>query len=211
MRAYRVTTPLQSTRLSLFHPKKRDENNGKIVMIYPGTFNWHQGLDIAIKAFNVIRAEIPEAEFHIYGTGGQKDHLITLVQDLGLQDNVFIKGFLPLDKIAEVMATADIGLVPKRNDSFGGEAFSTKILEFMSLGIPIIVSRTKIDAHYFNDSVVKFFVPEDVNDLADSMLTMIKNEDLRKNLGKNALKFVEDFCWETRKLEYLGLAERLTG
>jgi glycosyltransferase involved in cell wall biosynthesis len=194
----------------LFYPRPGKKKNGKIVMMYPGTLNWHQGLDIAIKAFNVIRAKIPEVEFHIYGTGGQKDHLITLVQDLGLQDSVFIKGFLPLDKIAEVMATADIGLVPKRNDSFGGEAFSTKIFEFMSLGIPTIVSRAKIDTYYFSDSVVKFFVPEDVNDLADSMLTMIKNEDLRKNLAKNALKFVEDFCWETRKLEYLGLADRLT-
>jgi len=206
----KCSTVLNYPDPSLFHLRQRDENNGKIVMMYPGTLNWHQGVDIAIKAFNVIRAKIPEAEFHIYGTGGQKDHLITLVQDLGLQDSVFIKGFLPLDKIAKVMATADIGLVPKRNDPFGGEAFSTKIFEFMSLGIPTIVSRTKIDTYYFNDSVVKFFVPEDVNDLADSMLTMIKNEDLRKNLAKNALKFVEDFCWETRKLEYLGLADRLT-
>ena len=108
------------------------------------------------------------------------------------------------------MATADIGLVPKRNDSFGGEAFSTKILEFMSLGVPIIVSRTKIDTYYFNDSVVKFFVPDDVNDLADSMLKMSKDQNLRKNLAENALKFVEDFGWEKRKEDYLGLADRLT-
>ena len=37
----------------------------------------------------------------------------------------------------------------------------------MSLGIPVIVSRTKIDNYYFNDYVVKFFRPEDEMDLAE--------------------------------------------
>ena len=55
------------------------------------------------------------------------------------------------------MANADIGIVPKRNDSFGNEAFSTKILEFMSLSIPVVISSTRIDRHYFNDTVVRFF------------------------------------------------------
>ena len=196
---------------SLFHLQPREEGNGKVLLIYPGSLGWHQGLDIAIKAFHVIRDDAPEAEFHIYGTGGEKDSLSTLVLELGLQDRVFIKPSLPLDKIVKVMAAADIGVVPKRNDPFGGEAFSTKILEFMSLGVPVIVSRTRIDTHYFNDSVVKFFTPDDVGDLADSMLRMVKDQGMRKNLSENALKFVVDFSWENRKWEYLGLVDRLTG
>jgi len=193
----------------LFHLRPREEGNGKILLIYPGSLGWHQGLDIAIKAFHRIRDDAPEAEFHIYGTGGKKDSLATLVQELGLQDRVFIKPSLPLDKIVKVMAAADIGVVPKRNDPFGGEAFSTKILEFMSLGVPVIVSRTKIDTYYFNDSVVKFFTPDDVKDLADSMLNMVKDRGMRKNLADNALKFVVDFSWEKRKWEYLDLVDRL--
>jgi glycosyltransferase involved in cell wall biosynthesis len=168
-------------------------------------------LDIAIKAFHVIRDDAPEAEFHIYGAGGEKGSLAGLVKELGLQDRVFIKPSLPLEKIVKVMAAADIGVVPKRNDPFGGEAFSTKILEFMSLGVPVIVSRTRIDTYYFNDTVVKFFAPDDVMDLAKSMLNMVKDRGMRKNLVDNALKFVEDFSWDKRKWEYLGLADRLTG
>jgi glycosyltransferase involved in cell wall biosynthesis len=195
----------------LFHLHPREEGNGKILLIYPGSLGWHQGLDIAIKAFHVIRDDAPEAEFHIYGAGGEKGSLAGLVKELGLQDRVFIKPSLPLEKIVKVMAAADIGVVPKRNDPFGGEAFSTKILEFMSLGVPVIVSRTRIDTYYFNDSVVKFFAPDDVMDLAKSMLNMVKDRGMRKNLVDNALKFVEDFSWDKRKWEYLGLADRLTG
>jgi glycosyltransferase involved in cell wall biosynthesis len=116
---------------------------------------------------------------------------------------------MPIDQIAEVMANSDLGIIPKKNDPFGGEAFSTKTLEFMSLGIPIVLSKTKIDQYYFNDSVVKFFMPDNVDDLADAMLTMIENRELRETLRNNALNFVEDYRWSKRKNEYFDLVDSL--
>jgi glycosyltransferase involved in cell wall biosynthesis len=178
-------------------------------MLYPGTLGWHQGLDIAVKAFASIKDQVANVELHIYGSGLYEEYIIKLIDDLALQDLVIVRNSLPLEQIADVMANADLGIVPKRNDPFGGEAFSTKILEFMSLGVPLIVSETKIDKFYFNDSVVKFFKPDDVNDLAQCMLTMINDETLRKQLAENASKFVEDFDWDTKKAVYLNLIDSL--
>ena len=142
---------------SIFYRRPRERNDDKFIMIYPGTLGWHQGLDIAIQAFASIKDQAPEAEFHIYGRGPEKKNLERLIAELGLENRVFIKETVPIEQIASVMANADLGIIPKRNDPFGGEAFSTKILEFMSLGVPVIVSETKIDKFYFNDSVLKFF------------------------------------------------------
>ena len=82
-----------------------------------------------------------------------------------------------MDQVPKVMANADIGIVPKRNDFFGGMAFSTKILEFMSMGIPVIVSKTMIDTYYFDDSLVTFFNPDSVGDLANAMETLVNQFD----------------------------------
>ena len=107
------------------------------------------------------------------------------------------------------MAEADVGVVPKRNDAFGGEAFSTKTLEFMSMDVPVIASRTRIDAFYFNESVVQFFRPEDEDDLARCMLALARCSVLRKTLAENALRFVQEMTWEKKEAIYLDLVKTL--
>ena len=120
-----------------------------------------------------------------------------------------MKDTIPIDQIAYVMANADLGIIPKRNDPFGGEAFSTKILEFMSLGVPVIASETKIDKFYFNDSVLKFFKPDNVNDLAKCMLSLRNDKILRDRLASTALNFVMDYSWEKKRCEYFDLVDGL--
>ena len=107
------------------------------------------------------------------------------------------------------MASADLGIVPKRNDSFGSEAFSTKIFEFMALGVPVIVSDTKIDRYYFDESLVMFFKAGDEEDLARCMLHMIKDKELRDSLAKNSLEFIKKYSWDVKKDEYFSLVENL--
>lgn len=194
---------------TLFYPRPRERKDDKFVIIYPGTLGWHQGLDIAVKAFALIQDKVPNTEFHIYGRGTEKTNLENLIDKLGLSKRVFFKEPVSIEKIAQVMADADLGVIPKRNDPFGGEAFSTKTLEFMSLGVPIIVSKTKIDQFYFNDSVVKFFTPDDVEDLARCMLSLINDKHLRERLRENAKKYVEDYRWDDRKQEYFNLVDSL--
>jgi len=205
----KITTILNYPDRDLFYKKNESKADGRFVIMYPGTLNWHQGIDIAIKAMGIIKEEIHDADLHIYGEGPSKEYLKSLINRFGLQNRIFVCDFIPVKKIAKVMANADMGIIPKRNDSFGGEAFSTKILEFMSMGIPVIVSKTKIDQLYFNDSIVKFFKPEDEKNLAQSIRLMIKDAKLRAQLSENALKFVEKNNWQIKQKIYLDIVDSL--
>jgi len=193
----------------IFHFRGRNRNDHKFIILYPGTLNYHQGVDLAVHAFQRIADKIPEAEFHIYGDGDQVDFLKTLISDLNLQDRVFLKGGRSLQEIAVIMENSDLGIVPKRNDGFGNEAFSTKIFEFMSLDVPVIVSETAVDRYYFNDSIVKFFKSNDEECLAEAMLLLIKNPELRRKLVCNAREFIQDYTWEKNKSIYLDLVDSL--
>lgn len=197
--------------LSIFNS---DLNTGKthsqFIMIYPGTLNWHQGLDIAINAFAIAKEKAPNIELHIYGEGSAKSELQKQIVDLQLSDKVFLRSPLPLRNIAVVMANADLGIVPKRNDSFGGDAFSTKILEFMALGLPVVVAGTRVDQYYFNETLLRFFKAGDVNDLARVMLDAYFNRELNNQLASRALTFAYQHSWDTKKYDYLNLINQLT-
>jgi glycosyltransferase involved in cell wall biosynthesis len=183
--------------------------NGRFLMLYPGSLNRHQGLDIAIRAFARISKQAPQAEFHIYGDGPSTRELMELIGDLRVESKVSMHALCPLQEMARIMESADLGIVPKRSDNFGNEAFSTKILEFMSLSVPVIVSDTMIDKYYFNDSVVRFFRSGDDNDLARCMLEMIENPAACQRQIENANRFVESLDWTAKQHEYLELVDRL--
>jgi len=193
----------------IFRRYPRRQNDGKLIILFPGGLQWHQGLDIAIKAFRQIVNRVPNAEFHIYGDGNTKPQLKQLSNELGLNGRVQFFEPLRIREIAEVMAKADLGVVPKRADSFGNEAYSTKIMEFMSVGVPVVVSNTKIDRYYFDDSTVRFFESGNADALAEAMVEMLLNEELRQSKIQNALRYAAHNSWEVRKADYLALVDSL--
>jgi len=194
----------------IFYRRPRTRDDGKFIILFPGSLHWHQGLDIAIEAFALIKNEIPNAEFHIYGSGNMEVELKELVQRLGLNEKVLFFGGTPLERIADVIANADVGVVPKRSDSFGDEAYSTKIMEFMSQGVPVIVSRTTIDTFYFDERVVRFFKSGDVQDLARAITEIAGDELLCKSLVSAGYDYATQNGWDTRKKEYLDLVDSLS-
>ena len=194
---------------TIFKYKDINKSTEKFIFLYPGSLNHHQGLDIAINAFSIEHENMPNAEIHIYGSGPSKAELIKLSKNLNIQEKIFFFKSVRTEKIASIMANADVGIIPKRNDSFGGEAFSTKSLEFMSVGTPVIMSKTKIDDHYFNDKVVQFFEPDNVNDLSSKMLSLYKSKKKREIIKNNALKFSSDYSWQIHENVYLKIIERI--
>jgi len=201
---------LNNVDLSIFHPHPRTRDDGKVIILFPGSFQWHQGLDIAIKAFARVIEKVPNAEFHLYGGGGDQAGLEQLAQRLGVGESVKFLGGVRMDLMPDVIANADLGVVPKRADSFGNEAYSTKIMEFMSQGVPVVVSRTKIDSYYFDEETVRFFPSGDFEAMADAMVEVIENQSLRDNLVRRGYEYVRQNCWDTRKREYLALVDSLT-
>lgn len=196
--------------VTIFFPSLRTRRSGDpFILIYPGTLNWHQGLDIAIQAFALAVQRAPDIQFHIYGEGSAKPNLRKLIDDLHLTGKVFLHPPLPLREIATVMANADLGVVPKRNDSFGGDAFSTKVLEFMALGVPVVVSETRIDRHYFDESLVRFFTPGDHQCLADKMVDAYRDRATNARLAERALDYARQNSWNEKQQDYLALVERL--
>lgn len=139
----RCTVFINHVDAKLFRRIPRINQNGRQIVLYPGGLQWHQGLDIALHAFRQVAKDLPTVEFHIYGDGSARESLVRLAAELGLNDRIRFFEPRTVHEIAAIMANADLGVVPKRADSFGDEAYSTKIMEFMAVGVPVVVSSTR--------------------------------------------------------------------
>ena len=116
-------TPIRNypdPRIFVVRPKGRSDE--KFLMMYPGTLNSHQGVDIAIKAFAKIKNQLPNAEFRIYGEGPTKPQLVTLAAELGLNGRVLFKDFVPIGQIARLMPLTDWGWIVGASRAVGADS-----------------------------------------------------------------------------------------
>jgi glycosyltransferase involved in cell wall biosynthesis len=185
--------------------------DARFVMVYHGTLARRLGLDIAIEAMVRVKEAVRRPELRIIGAGEERDSLIALRDSLGLQDVVtFSDGFVPVERIPELVADADVGLVPLRVSSGTDIMLPTKLLEYVNLGIPCVVPRTRTIARYFDKEMVQFFEAEDVDSLANAILELYRSPDRRKSLARQAMqRFGKPYNFSEQKKVYTALVTRL--
>ncbi len=175
-------------------------------LIYPGTFSKIHGVDIAILAVKkVIDTSRINVHLHLYGLGEEESNLRSLVEKLHLHQHVFFHPMVQIDELAKIMTNMDIGLVPKRDGVFIGEAISTKMFDFAAVGLPIICSKTAGDSLYFDETMVQFFEPENSDQLAESIINLYHNYELRKKYSKNATKLIQKMNWQIAQKELIDI------
>jgi glycosyltransferase involved in cell wall biosynthesis len=82
-------------------------------------------------------------------------------------------------------------------------------MEFMSQGVPVVVSRTKIDSFYFDDTVVQFFTSGDIQSLTDAMMRVIEDKAQRESLIQHGCEYADRNSWASRKWDYFNLVDSL--
>ncbi len=181
------------------------------VLVYHGTLARRLGLDIAIEAVARARGAIPRLELRIIGAGEERERLIELRDRLGLQEVVtFSDGFVPVEQIPALIADADVGLIPLRIHGGTDIMLPTKLLEYVSVGIPCIVPKTGTITRYFDEDMVRFFEAENPDSLAEAIIDLYRDPAQRTRLAQQATeRFGKTYRWSEHKKVYVQLVERL--
>jgi glycosyltransferase involved in cell wall biosynthesis len=179
-------------------------------LIYHGNITDRYGVDLVIRAVDLVRAQIPQIHLTIHGKGSHLETLQKLVKELRLEAQVeFSLRALLTSELPELIRRADVGLVPYRSDVFTDGILPTKLMEYTALGVPVIAARTPGIAAYFDDTMVQFFEPGNVQDLQRCILALYSDRSRRVQLAHNADKFNQDYSWSSISAEYAQLVGRL--
>jgi glycosyltransferase involved in cell wall biosynthesis len=179
-------------------------------LIYHGSIVHRYGLDLALRAIDQVRQDIPNIHLTIVGGGHYKPTLIQMIQELGLSRHVTVDKLHIVEELPGIIRTADLGVVPYRNDVFTDGLLPTKLMEYAALGLPAIAARTTAIEAYFKDTMVGFFEPGDVDDLVRCIRVLYKNPERLAELAQGCQKFNQRYNWSKIGAEYAALVEHLS-
>jgi glycosyltransferase involved in cell wall biosynthesis len=180
------------------------------VLVYHGTISRRHGLETAIRAVDIARQTYDDVRLEIVGDGDDVDRLLSIVEQLDLEDVVRIqRGLVPIEELEPILDRATVGIVPIVDNSFTRYMLPVKLIEYVALGIPVICSRTSSIEAYFDDAMVSFFQPGDTSDLAAKIIELRSDEERRRRLVEHADSFLAEHSWSRERDRYYGVVDDL--
>ena len=223
----RCQTIYNGADLSQFSPPKDSDlhkKNGR-VLLFAGRLSPEKGVHILLDAFGIVLKRFPDAYLQIAGGIGSTPpkFLVAISDDKQVQDlarfyknhllkhdfyyqhlltrlpvhemqRVSFLGGVPYTQIQDVYHNADIYIHP----SFW-EAFTLPILEAMASGLPVIASAVGGTPEIIRHGETGLlFQPGDPQGLAEAIIRLLEDEELRQRLRARALLELEGkFSWDT--------------
>jgi glycosyltransferase involved in cell wall biosynthesis len=157
-----------------------------------------KGVDILIKALQIVINSIPNLSVYIAGSGPQEKELKTLVKKLNLENYVKFLGFISDEEKYQYYKACKIVVVPSRQDCQPAALFDAAASEK-----PVIASDMSNPGIVEEGKTGFIFKSEDIEDLASKMITLLKNEKLREEMGIVAKAKVKQYDWSEVAERYI--------
>lgn len=172
------------------------KNTSKVTLLFVGRLIEKKGIVFLLDIIKMIPDTI-DYELLIYGEGPLKEKLNKIINENNLSNKVFIKGSLSHNKISMAYKNADIFIMPSLRETSGNV-----IIEAMAHSLPIISFNTSyckllnnIDCGLFIDVNQKLEYIK--NEMVEKLLSLIKDENMRVELGRNGYQYVnKNLTWD---------------
>ena len=187
----RISIVTNGTDLEKFYNSK--ENNKRV--IFSGAMYHHRGIDVLLNCASQVIDQINDVEFLLLGDGPEMTRLREFVNKNNLSKNIIFKGWVQREKIPEFLATSSIGIGPLRITDVTKGALPIKVLEYMASSLPILAMKGTLPEDILKDEI-NGYVVKNPKELAQKIIHILKNEDIRNQMGKNSNEMVQKFDWK---------------
>ncbi|XMO86160.1 glycosyltransferase family 4 protein [Algibacter sp. AS12] len=163
-----------------FYPTESSTLNNKTVLAV-GKQCYQKGYDRLLKSWQIINEKFPDWTLKIYGTISEKENLDTLARTLNIQNNVNF--YAPVKNIKDKYKESSIYVLSSRYEGFG-----MVLTEAMAYGVPCVSFNCPYGpSDIITDKKNGIMVNNgDIEGLAQGVINLISNEDLRKSMGEKA-------------------------
>ncbi len=178
---------------------------GSLLVLLPGRVDTTKGQREAILAMERVLREVPRAALLIVGETSRQER--GLMEDLkalavraGIGERVIFTG--AREDMPDLYAASDLVIMPSLE--FAKEGFGRVLIEAMAMGKPVIASRTGGVPEVVEDGSTGLLAPPgDVEALARAIDTLLRNGDMRAEMGKRGYGRVKDLFDLKKTVEHV--------
>jgi len=163
------------------------------VVLYVGSEEPRQNVDLLIKAFSKLKKKLGEVKLIKIGNPhlhGAREKLLELIESLNLQKDVIFIDYVPEEELPKWYNAADLLVYPCAYAGFGMPP-----LEAMACGIPVITSNFTALPEVVGEAGI-MVDPANIGDLSREMHEMLTSDGLREDMVKKGLKRAKLFDWD---------------
>ena len=163
----------------------------KFILVYAGNLSEAQDAQKILQLAEELKS-FPDIAVVIMGFGKDKEKLMKIRQQMGLT-NVLILDPLPKEEYEAFLKMCHVGII-HLNGNFKTHNFPGKTLDYMYAGIPIIA---KLNVGNDLERIIReancgYVSSSGLDELKPKIISLYKDEDLRKSLGRNGRSYLEE-------------------
>ncbi|MGB2677974.1 MAG: glycosyltransferase [Candidatus Acidiferrum sp.] len=202
----KISVLLNLPNAELFRPVTVQKKTDAFRIVYHGTIAHRLGIDLIVRAMARVVTRVP-AELWVYGAGDYLPEALALSSELGLEGKAHFSGaFFPVEKIPEMVCGMDLGIIGnRRNLACDKYMLPVKLLEYVYLGVPVVAPRLEVISYYFDETMVRFYEPENVEQMADAIVELFHNRNERERQAHAASRFYQKYNIKAQADRYLDL------
>jgi glycosyltransferase involved in cell wall biosynthesis len=174
--------------------------NGASIVLFTGTFESYQGLDLLVDSAQIVSQQYSNVLFLLVGgSQSQVNYWKGVVAEKELADRVIFTGSVPLGEALGYLELAEV-LVSPRLD---GTSIPLKLYTYLHSGKPLVATRTEGHTQILNDDLAVLTAPTK-NDFAEGILEILRHPQRGNSMGKRAQIFIKEYYSFDRYVDALG-------
>jgi len=180
------------------------------LVVYHGTVASRMGLDVVVEGLELARRRGRPIRLAIWGDGDAVESLQRMRDRLGLEDAVEVEGRrFRLEDLIPRLRAAGVGIVPVARDVFTDLMLPTKLLEYVRLGIPVIVAWTPTIARHFPEDTVRFLREFSAAGVAEALEWMLSDPERARRQAARAQELPIARPWQESEATFVSMVQEV--
>jgi glycosyltransferase involved in cell wall biosynthesis len=205
----KVTVVLNTLDRRVFPPRAAVTTRDTFEIVYHGTITPQYGVQLLPDALVDVLPRVRDASVRIYGEGDAVETVLDRARELEVDQHLEVVRHLPQREVLQAIQGASVGVVPNLPTRLNQFALSTKLFEYVVLGIPVVCADLPTIRSYFSPDEVLFFEAGNPSDLARRLTEVAEDPAAATRRSEAALRRYEAYEWEINESRYLGVLRRL--